>query len=50
VSFQIFRRVGQALLDDGKSSIETLIADFIANLWLPFAGGLPGEKLHENEE
>jgi hypothetical protein len=49
VSFQIFGRVGQTLVDDGKSSIDVLILDILANLWLPVVVGLRGEKMHETE-
>jgi hypothetical protein len=49
VSFQIFRRVGQTLVDDGKSNIEVLVLDILAHLCLPVVPGLRGEKLHETD-
>jgi hypothetical protein len=49
MSFQIFGCVDQTLVDYGKSSIDVLILDILANLWLPVVNGLGGEKMHETE-
>jgi hypothetical protein len=38
------------LVDDGKSSIDMLILDILANLWLPVVGRLRGEKTHETDQ
>jgi hypothetical protein len=37
------------LVDDGKSSIDVLVLDIVANLWLPVVGRLRGEKTHETD-
>jgi len=49
VSFQIFWCVRQTLVDEGKSGIDVLVLDILAHLFLPIAGRLRGEKLHETD-
>jgi len=49
VSFQVFRSVGQTLLDDGKSGIDVLMLDILANLRLPVVDRLRDQKMHESD-
>jgi hypothetical protein len=35
--------------DAGKSSIDVLVLDILANLWLPVVGRLRGEKMYKTD-